>query len=393
VASIQSSPYPLVFPLAPQRADDDAGHGGRIEVRTLARSLEGMQKEALVVACTAHGQTWRMVCDEGPYLNGTDLAPFPLAFFTTGLVDSYLAEIVALAHLRGVRIAALELVQDSFYTMEGSAVRGDMIGGALPVELHVRIGANAAESGLRELVATAVARSPANALMSQALANEFSIAKNGQPVPVGAVRAWAAPLPADLSHRNFDAARPDERTAFPRDIIDKLTAAAPVFDVEGGAGSSLRAEQKRTLHVRGIARQRADGLAETQVQLFKPLGSNFRFLCDFAHRGAPRRAPAPLEYLSAGIAFCFLTQIGRYVAITKHALDRYAVAQQTAFDLAGEPRTTPSAHPVRTHVDIATAADDETVKTIVDMSEQTCFLHAAARSALDTRVRVEVIAA
>ena len=75
-------------------------------------------------------------------------------------------------------------------------------------------------------------------------------------------------------------ARPDPDADFPRDIITKLAAADSVFGVEGGAGSSLRSEQKRTLHVRGIATLRADGLTETRVQLFKPIGSNFRFLCD-----------------------------------------------------------------------------------------------------------------
>ena len=97
-----------------------------------------MQKEALTTSSPG-GRTWRMACDEGPYLNGTDLAPFPLAFFTTGLVNSYFVEILHLARQRGTRIGTLELVQDNRYTMEGSAVRGDMIGGALPVDLHVRI--------------------------------------------------------------------------------------------------------------------------------------------------------------------------------------------------------------------------------------------------------------
>jgi hypothetical protein len=95
VKNIQSSSYPLAFPVAA-----DAKHGPRgasskrVEIRTFARALEGMQKEALI---QTGGRNWRMVCDEGPYLNGTDLAPFPLAFFATGLVNSYLTEIVALA--------------------------------------------------------------------------------------------------------------------------------------------------------------------------------------------------------------------------------------------------------------------------------------------------------
>jgi uncharacterized OsmC-like protein len=224
------------------------------------------------------------------------------------------------------------------------------------------------------------------------LESEFSLAKNGEPVRVGNVRHSSSPAHYNLSDTMFDAARPDAGADFPRDIIMKLGAAQSVLGVEGGAGSSLRSEQKRTLHVRGIATLRVDGLTETRVQLFKPIGSSFRFLCDLEHSGGGRRAPSPLEYLSAGVAFCYLTQIGRYATIMKHDLERYAIAQRMAFGHAsgdGAATTPPSADAVRTHVEIVTAADDATVRKIVDMGERTCFLHAAARTPLKTRIRIE----
>jgi len=332
-----------------------------------------------------------MAWDEGPYLNGTDLAPFPLAFFTTGLVNSYFMEILDLARLRGTKIGAIELVQDNLYTMEGSAVRGDMLGGALPVALHVRIDADASNDALHDLVASAVIRSPADALLRGVFTSEFSIAKNGEPVPVGTVRPASAPTDCDLSDAMFDAARPDPVADVPGDIITKLATAESVFGVDGGAGSSLRSEQKRTLHIRGIAALRADGLTETRVQLFKPIGSSFRFLCDLDPCGG-RRAPSPLEYLSAGVAFCYLTQIGRYAAILKHDLERYAIEQRTRFGFAsgdGAATVPASADAVRTHVEIAAAIEDGIVRKIVDMGERTCFLHAAARTPLKTRVRTE----
>ena len=394
MADLETSPHPLVFPLV--RSDEEASAAApsapRVEIRTLARALAGMQKEALATS-SPNGCTWRMACDEGPYLNGTDLAPFPLAFFTSGLVNSYFAEILDLARLRGTRIGSLELVQDNLYTMQGSAVRGDMIGGALPVALHVRIDADASDDALHDLVAAAVIRSPADAFLRGVFDSEFSIAKNGEPVPVGNVRRSSAPADYELSDAMFDAARPDPNADFPRDIITKHAAAESVFGVEGGAGSSLRSEQKRTLHVRGIAALRDDGLTETRVQLFKPIGSSFRFLCDLEHLGGSRRAPSPLEYLSAGVAFCYLTQIGRYATIMKHDLERYAIAQRTRFGFAsgdGAATMPPSADAMRTHVEIAAAAEDSTVRKIVDMGERTCFLHAAARTPLKTRVRIEV---
>jgi uncharacterized OsmC-like protein len=389
---IASSTYPLVFPVAAASAEATGLPQNRVEICTRARALVGMQKEALV-ASSPSGRTWRMVCDEGPYLNGTDLAPFPLAFFTTGLVCSYFAELIGLARTRDFRLGAFEAVQDNFYTMEGSALRGDMVGNALPVELLVRTDRDAPESELRDLITLAVLRSPADALLRGIFKSEFSVARNGVPLPVRDVMPWAASERPDVSDAPFDAARPDPTADFPPDVVCKLTSAATLSGVEGGLGSSLNSEQKRTLHVRGIARQRDDGLVETHVQLFKPIGSNFRFLCDpDPEASVPGgRAPSPLAYLSAGVAFCYLTQIGRYVTIMKHRLDRYAIAQRTAFEFAtgdGAFGTPPSAEPVRTHVEIDARLDDETTQRIVHMGERTCFLHAAARTPLKTRVRV-----
>jgi uncharacterized OsmC-like protein len=332
-----------------------------------------------------------MACDEGPYLNGTDLAPFPLAFFTTGLVNSYFAEILELARARGSKLDTLELVQDNMYTMEGSALRGDMVGGVLPVALHVRIGGDAADEALHDLVATAVLRSPADALLRGVFESEFSIANNGKPVSVRNVRAWTTTRHDHVADAAFDDAHPFADADLPLDIITKLAGAESVFGVEGGAGSSLQSEQKRTLHIRGIATLRADGLTETRVQLFKPIGSSFRFLCDLDRLGGGSRAPSPLVYLSAGVAFCYLTQIGRYVTIMKQDLERYAIAQETAFAFAsgdGASGVPPSADPVRTHVEMATSADDDTVRRTIDMGERTCFLHAAARTALKTRIHI-----
>lgn len=97
------------------------------------------------------------------------------------------------------------------------------------------------------------------------------------------------------------------------EIIRKGDSAQVLEGVEGGAGSSLKTEQKRTLHVRGEARV-VEGLQmETKVQLFKPIGSTFLFKCDEPKAlGGTGTAPPPLAYVSAGVGFCYMTQLGRY---------------------------------------------------------------------------------
>jgi hypothetical protein len=168
----------------------------------------------------------------------------------------------------GVTIKKLALTQDNFYTMEGSAIRGDMIGGALPVQIAIEIEADAPEGAVRQLVARAERTSPAQVYMNKMLANTFALSHNGRATPVVNVNASAAgpyPAPAD----DLAAARPLPAGTSAEDIIIKTAAAETVFGVDGGAGSSLQARQKRTLHVRGVCTLRDDGMKEARVQLLK----------------------------------------------------------------------------------------------------------------------------
>ncbi len=390
MASIEASPYPLGFRLADPSMAPAAPAKAPIAIRVAARALAGMQKEA-VVHYGPSGAAWRLVCDEGPYLNGTDLAPFPLGFFTAGLVSDYFEEIVALAKARAITLDRLELSQDNKYTMEGSAVLGTMIGGALPVELDVRIEAKGVAPGeLHALVQDAVAAAPGNGLMAPALTSLFGLRVDGAVMAtdrVGVLEADVAPFPADL----FDKAAPAENGCV-QPIIDKLEAAEQVFGVAGGAGSSLQAEQKRMLHVRGICTLRPDGVKQVRLQLFKPIGSVFTILSDTpAHLGGQERAPSGLALLSAGIAFCYMTQIGRYAHIVKKRLDGYAIVQDSFFCLPGASGGTGKpgqALPLETHVHLAGPDDGEFARRIVDMGERTCFLHALCRTPLKTRIRV-----
>ncbi len=396
--SIQTSLHPLVFKTQHAAALGIASPDpAPIAIRTIARALDGMQKEALV-SYGQDGAAWRMVCDEGPYLNGTDLAPFPLAFFTAGLAFSTMSEILALAKQRGIVLRDIEFTQENRYGMEGSALAGTMTGSARPVDLAVRIDADVDAAALNDLIVAAVAASPASGLLRELLTSEFSLTVNGQRVPTGRVVAYAGDAPADPA-AVFDTASPLQQD-YVSDIIQKLESAKTLIGVEGGAGTSLAAEQKRELQVRGVCRLRPDGLKEISVQLLKPIGSVFRFLSDdSALVGGQARAPAGLAYLSAGIAFCYLTQLGRYTHIVKKQLDGYRIVQDTRFSLPGASGASGGtgkagqAEAVVTHVYLDTSEGDDFARTLVDMGEQTCFLHAACRSVVKTKIRCNRFAA
>ena len=385
MSSIESIGHPLVYKVDKHTISlptikNETGH---VAIRVSAHALEGMQKEAIIEYLPT-GTVWRMVSDEGPYLNGTDLAPFPLAFYTAGMAFSFMEEILRHAKARGVTIHSLKLTQHNYYTMEGSALRGDMTGGAKPVELDVEVEADTSQDVIVEIISQAEATSPPQAYMRDILENTFALYSNGRQIPVKRVKPSLKDIiddPAPL----FDDLRPLGENAYQPDIIVKHSAAEAIFNVEGGAGSSLQSEQKRILHVWGIANLRADGLKEIVVQLLKPIGSVFRIVSDDALDGGQERAPSGLAYLSAGVGFCYLTQLGRYAHIVKQPLEYYAIAQDNIFHLEDGMA---KANPVDTHLFVRFSGTDGDAQQLLSMGEQTCFLHAAMRSSNPTKITI-----
>jgi hypothetical protein len=129
------------------------------------------------------------------------------------------------------------------------------------------------------------------------------------------------------------------------------------------------------------------------VDVIRPTGSTFRLLSDEPPgRGGEGRAPDAIALISAGLGFCFMTQIGRFAKIAKHSLGEYHILQDTRFSV-GDPTTDPPvggrAAPPVTHVYLQPDADDDFARQALSMSEQTCFLHALCRAELTPKVRVQ----
>lgn len=361
----------------------------QLAVRTYARALAGMQKEAVIVS-SASGRAWRLVSDEGPYLNGHDEAPFPLAFMGAGMAASYWDAITAAARARGVEPGRLRVSVDNRYTMEGSALRGTMTGGALPPELSVT--ADADDATLAELCAVAVGAATATGLVRGSLTSRFTLTSDGRQLSVGTagpLHEPPVPLPTEAFAQLVVASPADAQELMLR------RAAAEPHAGEGGAGSSLQAEQKRSLHLRSICAAGSDGTTDIEVQLFRPSGSTFHLRAAAASAaGGAGHAPDAATLLSAGVGYCFLTQLGRYAAITKKALGGYGIVQDAHFDGAAPDDVTnraagpAAADPVETHVHIDHPEDDDYARALVDMGEQTCFLHALCRTPLEPQVRL-----
>ena len=109
--------------------------------------------------------------------------------------------------------------------------------------------------------------------------------------------------------------------------------------VAGGttaAGSSLAAEQNRTLNIGAECTLREDGLKEIVQFQYSPHGTSFQFLSDEAVvNGGQGRAPDANSYISAGIGFCFMTQFGRFAKMANYDLRDYRIIQDSHFSLGG----------------------------------------------------------
>lgn len=361
---------------APENRKGDA-------LRTWVRSLSGFQKEALVRSAKT-GITWRLVSDEGPYLNGHDAAPCPLAFLSCGMAASFMNEILALAEIKGIEIRKLKLIQDNYYTMKGSMPKRTMVGGAENIDLQVEIDCDLDDAALNEFLINAIYASPLNGLMRGQLESLFKLGKNGSELPT----AKAAELDGDLF--------PDPGNHFAKAVLEvsDLTLMEPIGptpkkDVVLGtaaAAGSLADEQNRRLNIGAVAILREDGLKDIQQMQYSPYGTSFRFLSS-----EDGRAPDANSLISAGIGFCFMTQFGRFVSMLKLDLPDYRIVQDTHFSLGGASGGTGQAgqaDPIETHVYLETGESDETAQEMLDVSEQTCFLHAFCRTDLKTKLKI-----
>jgi uncharacterized OsmC-like protein len=385
-----ADPRPPFFPIGNAAEiglvapDDRLG----VPVRTWVRALAGMQKEALVVN-GATDRAWRLVSDEGPYLAGHDRAPCPLCTFITGMVSSYMETIVNLARHRDIELADIELTLANHYSMEGSALRGTMLGGAIHPRLDVEIVSDTDAADLSDLVESAVVASPVNGLLRGVSESLFTLSCNGDRIALDAPASLDAPVLPDPVD-GFSAAT---IAALPvaEDLMIRTRPADQVEGVAGGVNSSLQESQSRTLHVQARCRVRDDGVKVIDESLFRPIGSDFRFLSDEAPAaGGQGRAPDAATYLSAGLGFCFMTQFGRYAAITKRRLDEYRIVQDTHFSAGPEsPSGRPgAAEPIETHVHLVTPEGEDFARQTLAMGERTCFLHATCRTDLEIDVNV-----
>lgn len=340
--------------------------------RVEARAIGGHQKEALVSEGD-QGHCWRMLSDEGPILGGTDLAPFPLGFFSAGLQGDLLGRIHALSSPLGVKLDALNVQVVSRYAFSGSFFAGTGQGSTQAVEVKLRIQSQSSPEAVANLFRAAVNASPAFGALRQPMTNTFALYVNGKRAAVEGVESCTQPDQLDpfLSHRQSPV--PERLETHLPDLIKRLNSP----DV---TSSHMPSDIKKFEIVVGGSGQNdpVTGTARTLTWLQQPLGTPFELVSDLEPR--PMKAPTALSYMAAAVSFCYMTQLLRYIDYQKLQVRAVRLIQINPFIMRTSPGSLgPQGQtgPFETHLYLNGNEPDEVMQKLLFYSARTCYLHAA----------------
>ena len=384
---IDGTGYPLAFKVrSGRRAATLAGIAPARDVfRVEARTMGGHQKE-VVVSEGADGATWRLTSDEGAILKGTDLAPFPLAFYNAGLHADFVNRALAVARARRIPLKITGITLNNQYYFNGSFFRGTGAGSAEAVTVQVRARSAAPRYEVMQVLEAALAASPAHAAMALPQVNTFALYVNGRRCPVTRVAASTAADEQDPFKAHASAPAPLAGAAPAYEIVERILRPLP----EGGP-PAMPAEGRVPITIPGESVLRdATGIVATTVAPRSP-GAAFRITSDERPDGG--EAPSGLAMIAAGIAFCYMTQFTRYIEHRKHKVRAIRFVQTLPFTLAGDiagGTQKGGLEPVDTHVFLHAEETDEVMQNLLEVAENTCYLHAALRNSLPGRVELDL---
>ena len=307
------------------------------------------------------------------------------------MAASFMTELRALASVRGIALSRPVLVVENFYFRDGSFPRGTMISGALPPEVALNCETDASPEEIQRLLFDAVAAAPVSGLVRDEKISLFTLTCNGEqidPVEVVALSGDALPDPDDTIASLEPAASAEnlqplaEKTMSEEEMTARIKANPPPAPTLDGS--------KKLLHLRTTCTVRPDGTYECLREQFAQSSSSWIFFVDDNPNPSRQIAPDAGSYFAIGLAFCFMTQVGRFAHMAKYELDGYRVVQDLHFTLGGASGgrgLEGTGDPVETHVFIDTDIGMDAVREVVRVAEQTCFLHALCRDRAKVKIR------
>ncbi|MEL0012093.1 MAG: hypothetical protein VW881_01495, partial [Alphaproteobacteria bacterium] len=134
-----------------------------------------------------------------------------------------------------------------------------------------------------------------------------------------------------------------------------------------------------------------NGVTETDTYLGLVGMSHFKLKSD--ERMDIDQAPSGLAIAAAGIAFCYMTQLGRYIHHQDFKIRVVRLVQHTPFSTSGDPADGSwigKAEPADTHLFLSGEEDDATHERLMTIAANTCYLHATMAATLEPMVSVEL---
>ena len=376
-ASITRQGDPLCF-LARQGVDKLLSDvEARSVIKVEARQMAGHQKESMVTVGT-DGSAWRLTSDEGQHLRGTDLAPFPLGFFNAGLQSDLYGRMWLLAAAGDTKLTSVAIRVINHYWLTGSFIHGTGEGHAEAPDIEVQIESDASGERVKALVHAAMDASPAIAFLRASLtANTFALYINGRRRKVEGVASSTSANAADPFLTYTTAPRPFDPTARP-DLVEKTG------QVEPGAIEPASATVTNKL-IRNVIGEGGHlgpgGMYATDTWLGMPGTSHFRLISEESRNDT---APSGLALLSAGIAFCYMTQLSRYIESMKMDIHGVRLVQFNPYVVGARA----AAEPIDTHLFLNGNAAPETHSQLLTIAARTCYLHAASKTPTEPNLRI-----
>ena len=383
--AIDTYGYPLGFKVNEGIAPSNLtlNNLGREVVKVEACHLIGHQREAILTE--GGGTAWRLTSDEGLHLKGTDVAPFPFGYFNAGLQADLLNRIRFYAELLNIELSDLSLKLDNEYWLLGSFVTGSGQGVANPSTIEIHLKSKFSDPDILRLLNYAIQASPSITFLKRQLKSTFSLTINGKRKILSELIDQQVDIPLDPFLRYPQAPAPIEDNQHEMNIIRKLSAreSGDVTIAPPGSNSKI------IRNIKGHSQfSNANGLTEIESWLALPGMSHFSFTTD---EGGVSKAPSGLGLLSAGIAFCFITQIARYIENMKLNVNGIRLVQFNPFSLLlGEDDISHigDAEPIETHLFLNGSLTEEMFEKLLNMSARTCYLHASAHNSLPPNIKV-----
>ena len=315
---------------------------------------------------------------------GTDVAPFPLGFFNAGLQADLTNRLLALASSRDIEISDLSIDVHTGYHMTGSFFRGDGIGYAEPAKVTVHLEGPAPGVEKETLVADAVNASPAFAAMRIPVRSTFALHVNGQRRTVATMKPSNGPDAPDPFVTYSRVPVPVPGGTSMEHLIRKTGQVAEGDISPAPAGTKTRIIRT----VAGTSRLLdPTGVTETDTVLGLPGMSHFTLRTD--ERSDHDTGPSGLALVSAGIAFCFMTQLSRYIEHMKYQIRNVRLVQYSPYNLYETTHgLRGGAEPIDTHLFFNGEEDGATDETLMHIAARTCYLHATLADALEPIVTI-----